>query len=91
MKNWIKNNNRNVELSIWLIAMITLLLITSSCSSIKVLPINTPQEKPIDQDIDMEIFQPHYEYCEQFEYDAETWMECMMNEQIRRNTIKRLA
>ena len=89
MKNWIKNNNRNIELTFWTIAMITLLLITSSCSSIKVLPINTPQETPIDQD--MEMFQPHYDYCEQFEYDAETWMECMMNEQIRRNNIRRLA
>ena len=89
MKNWIKNNNRNIELTFWTIAMITLLLITSSCSSIKVLPLNTPQETPIDQD--MEMFQPHYDYCEQFEYDAETWMECMMNEQIRQNTIRRLA
>ena len=91
MKNWIKKNNRYVEFWTWMVAMTVLLLLMSSCSSIKVLPLNTPQETPIDQDIDMEIFQPHYEYCEQFEYDAETWMECMMNEQIRRNTIRRLA
>lgn len=91
MKNWIKKNNRYVEFWVWMVAMTVLLLLMSSCSSIKVLPLNTPQETPIDQDIDMEIFQPHYEYCEQFEYDAETWMECMMNEQIRQNTIRRLA
>ena len=91
MKNWIKKNNRYVEFWVWMVAMTVLLLLMSSCSSIKVLPLNTPQETPIDQDIDMEMFQPHYEYCEQFEYDAETWMECMMNEQIRRNTIRRLA
>lgn len=91
MKNWIKKNNRYVEFWTWMVAMTVLLLLMSSCSSIKVLPLNTPQETPIDQDIDMEIFQPHYEYCEQFEYDAETWMECMMNEQIRQNTIRRLA
>ena len=91
MKNWIKKNNRYVEFWVWMVAMTVLLLLMSSCSSIKVLPLNTPQETPIDQDIDMEMFQPHYEYCEQFEYDAETWMECMMNEQIRQNTIRRLA
>ena len=86
MKNWIKKNNRYVEFWVWMVAMTVLLLLMSSCSSIKVLPLNTPQDTP-----DMEIFQPHYEYCEQFEYDAETWMECMMNEQIRQNTIRRLA
>ena len=91
MKNWIKKNNRYVEFWVWMVAMTVLLLLMSSCSSIKVLPLNTPQETPIDQDIDMEMFQPHYDYCEQFEYDAETWMECMMNEQIRRNNIRRLA
>ena len=89
MKNWIKKNNRYVEFWVWMVAMTVLLLLMSSCSSIKVLPLNTPQETPIDQD--MEMFQPHYDYCEQFEYDAETWMECMMNEQIRQNTIRRLA
>ena len=68
MKNWIKKNNRYVEFWTWMVAMTVILLLMSSCSSIKVLPINTPQEKPIDQDIDMEMFQPHYEYCEQFEY-----------------------
>ena len=89
MKNWIKKNRKDIELWTILIAMITLLLTTSSCSSIKVLPINTPIE---DDSIDMEEFQPHYEYCKEFEYDAETWMDCMMNEQIRRNNIiRRLA
>ena len=85
MKNWIKNNNRYVEFWTWMVAMTVILLLMSSCQ-VKVLPLNTPQDTP-----DMEIFQPNYEYCEQFEYDAETWMECMMNEQIRQNTIRRLA
>lgn len=89
MKNWIKKNNRYVEFWAWMVAMTVLLLLMSSCSSIKVLPLNTPQETPIDQD--MEMFQPHYEYCKEFEFDPEIWMECMMNEQIRRNNIRRLA
>jgi len=71
MKNWIKNNNRTV--------LITLLL-TTSCTSIKVLPINTPPEEPT---YEMEEFQRHYEYCEQFMYDGETWMNCITDQVIR--------
>jgi len=65
---------------------VIVVLLLASCTTIQ------QQSTPIEDDsIDMEEFQPHYEYCEQFEYDAETWMECMMNEQIRRNNIRRLA
>lgn len=65
---------------------VIVVLLLASCTTIQ------QQSTPIEDDsIDMEEFQPHYEYCEQFEFDPEIWMECMMNEQIRRNNIRRLA
>ena len=64
---------------------VIVVLLLASCTTIQ-------QSTPIEDDsIDMEEFQPHYEYCKEFEFDPEIWMECMMNEQIRRNTIRRLA
>jgi len=80
MKNWIKNNNKYVEFWAWMATMIVILLFMSSCTSIKVLPINTPPEEPT---YEMEEFQRHYEYCEQFMYDGETWMECITDQVIR--------
>ncbi len=64
---------------------VIVVLLLASCTTIQ-------QSTPIEDDsIDMEEFQPHYEYCKEFEFDPEIWMECMMNEQIRRNNIRRLA
>lgn len=64
---------------------VIVVLLLTSCTTIQ-------QSTPIEDDsIDMEEFQPHYEYCKEFEFDPEIWMECMMNEQIRRNNIRRLA
>lgn len=64
---------------------VIVVLLLASCTTIQ-------QSTPIEDDsIDMEEFQPHYEYCREFEFDPEIWMECMMNEQIRRNNIRRLA
>ena len=80
------------------------LLLTTSCTTSVVLPglcYNDkdrthlcPKEHEQEQEEDkrdMEEFQDHYDYCEQFESDGETWMQCMMNEDIRRNYIRRLA
>ena len=65
---------------------VIVVLLLASCTTIQ------QQSTPIeDNSIDMEEFQPHYEYCKEFEFDPEIWMECMMNEQIRRNNIRRLA
>jgi hypothetical protein len=65
---------------------VIVVLLLASCTTIQ------QQSTPIEDDsIDMEEFQPHYEYCKEFEFDPEIWMECMMNEQIRRNNIRRLA
>ena len=45
-----------------------------------------------DLDEDMEEFEPIYEACEEWElHDAETWMQCIMNEQRRRELMKRIA
>ena len=64
---------------------VIVVLLLASCTTIQ-------QSTPIEDDsIDMEEFQPHYEYCKEFEFDPEIWMEWMMNEQIRRNNIRRLA
>jgi len=40
---------------------------------------------------DMEELEPIYEYCEPWEFDGEAWMNCIMNEESRRNLIRRLA
>ena len=65
---------------------VIVVLLLASCTTIQ------QKSTPIEDDsIDMEEFQPHYEYCKEFEFDPEIWMECMMNEQIRRNNIRRLA
>ena len=65
---------------------VIVVLLLATCTTIQ------QQSTPIEDDsIDMEEFQPHYEYCKEFEFDPEIWMECMMNEQIRRNNIRRLA
>ncbi len=53
-----------------------------------------PEQIPeIKRDLDdMEEFEPIYEACEEWEsHDGETWMQCIMNEQRRRELIKRMA
>lgn len=48
-------------------------------------------EKEEESERDMEEFEPIYEYCEPWEFDGEAWMNCIMNEESRRNLIRRLA
>ena len=85
MKNWIKNNNRkkpagfstDLETNIYVLVILLgfVLMFNTGCS--------TPIKDTYDNEPDMEQFQNHYEYCKQFEYDGETWMECITNPDIR--------
>ena len=92
----------DLESNIYTLIILTglLLLSLSSCSTIE--PIEglcyndkdgtyLCPEKEEEPERDMEEFNPIYEYCEPWEFDPEAWMNCIMNEESRRNLIRRLA
>lgn len=84
-----------------LIMLILISIFMSSCSTIEISPgvcYNDkegshicPEKENDDDERDMEEFEPIYEYCEPWEFDSEAWMNCIMNEESRRNLIRRLA
>ena len=79
-----------------------ILLFLVSCTSTTVLPglcyndrdgthICPKDYEEEESERDLEEFEPIYEYCEPWEFDSEAWMNCIMNEEQRRNLIRRLA
>ena len=80
-----------------------ILLFLASCTTSVVLPglcyddrdgtHLCPKEYPPEQEDkpDMEELQPIYEECEEWIYhDGEAWMQCIMNEQRRRQLLERV-
>ena len=99
-------NTRQLETTIYTTFILGSLVLMSltSCTTSVVLPglcyddrdgtHLCPKEYPPEQEEDkrdMELFEPIYEYCEPWEFDSEAWMNCIMNEERRRNLIRRLA
>ena len=106
MMKWIKKvftNTRQLETTIYTTFILGSLVFMSltSCSTIELIDglcYNykdgthlCPEKEEEEDKRDMELFEPIYEYCEPWEFDGEAWMNCIMNEEQRRNLIRRLA
>jgi len=79
----------------------SIILFITACSSTVILPglcyndrdgtyICPESYPPPKQERDMEELEPLYKACEEWElHDGETWMNCIMNEERRRNLLER--
>ena len=95
-------NTRQLETTIYTTIILGSLVFMSltSCSTIE--PIQglcyndrdgtyiCPESYPPKQERDMEELEPLYKACEEWEsHDGESWMQCIMNEERRRNLLER--
>ena len=78
----------------------SIILFITACSSTVILPgicyndrdgtYICPESYPPKQERDMEELEPLYKACEEWEsHDGESWMQCIMNEERRRNLLER--
>ena len=79
----------------------SIILFITACSSTVILPgicyndrdgtyICPESYPPPEQERDMEELEPLYKACEEWEsHDGESWMQCIMNEERRRNLLER--
>tara|TARA_B100001250_G_C19596332_1_gene698602 strand:+ start:279 stop:593 length:315 start_codon:yes stop_codon:yes gene_type:complete len=78
----------------------SIILFITACSSTVILPgicyndrdgtYICPESYPPKQERDMEELEPLYKACEDWElHSGEAWMQCIMNEERRRNLLER--
>ena len=89
-----------IDAVIGILILGSIILFITACSSTVILPgicyndrdgtYICPESYPPKQERDMEELEPLYKACEEWEsHDGESWMQCIMNEERRRNLLER--